>query len=82
VRRNLRYAIAVSLTLGAIVGSGMVWIALQHNPQEIYLDMESGAIHYRQVLPVFFSWFVAVFVAVAVVELAVYVLGRLVRIWK
>lgn len=40
------------------VGCFMVYIALKHNAQEQFINLESGEIYYLNLATVFVSWFV------------------------
>jgi hypothetical protein len=70
---KFRYFVFPILFAG-VVGSLLVYIAFQHNPQGETLDQVTGAINYRYVLALFGSSFaIALAIAVAV-EALVYLL--------
>jgi hypothetical protein len=79
---KLRIFATVAAAAATLIAATMVYIAFQHNPQGEAFDQESGAVHYGYVLALFLTWLVPSFVLVAVCEGAVYLLGRIAKIWK
>jgi hypothetical protein len=58
---------------GSVIGSGMVYIAIDHNPQGAYVDHVTGALNYLDLSLIFLSWFAVVsLVASLAVVLAVW----------
>jgi hypothetical protein len=52
--------LGVASVLGGTVGSAMVFIAIQHNPQEEFVSHATGAIDYAGLSAIFLPWFVLI----------------------
>jgi hypothetical protein len=52
--------LGVASVLGGTVGSAMVFIAIQHNPQQEFVSHATGAINYAGLSAIFLSWFVLI----------------------
>jgi hypothetical protein len=52
--------IAVACILGSVVGAMMVSIAVDHNPQEAFVNTLTGEVDYLGLTQIFLSWFVIV----------------------
>jgi hypothetical protein len=53
----------IACLVGSVTGSAMVRIAMEHNPQEEFLRLATGAINYAGLAEIFVSWFAVVSVA-------------------
>jgi ABC-type uncharacterized transport system YnjBCD permease subunit len=71
-KRFLIVALAIAVVLGVAFGSVATYAALQHNPQEVFRDTESGRIHFDAVAPVFLLNAFVVSLATFVVATAIY----------
>ncbi|WP_429229538.1 hypothetical protein [Inquilinus ginsengisoli] len=80
VTRSLRYAILAGLILGGIVGGLMVSIAMQHNPQGLYVDTETGRVDYFALSKIFLGWSATVAGAVLFAFFAAGAVCRLLRL--
>ena len=49
--------------IGSLVGSAMVYVAMDHNPQEAFVSHATGAISYAGLAEIFVSWFAVVSLA-------------------
>jgi hypothetical protein len=52
---------------GGTIGSMMVYIAIDHNPQGEFVNHETGAVNYAGLSEIFLSWFVVVTLAAGLV---------------
>jgi hypothetical protein len=73
--RTLNSALAgtcMACLVGGAIGSMMVYIAIEHNPQGVYVDHVTGAVNYLDLSLIFLSWS-AVFSVVVSIALALVV---------
>jgi hypothetical protein len=54
-KKFLVVAAAIAALAGILVGAAATYAALQHNPQQEFLDLETGNIHLDAIAPVFAS---------------------------
>jgi hypothetical protein len=57
----------IACLVGSAIGSAMVYIAMEHNPQEEFVSLATGAINYAGLSEIFLSWLVVVSVATGLV---------------
>jgi hypothetical protein len=55
-----RTIVAVACVTGSTVGLLMVFIAVDHNPQEAFISHATGAVDYLALTWIFLPWFVLV----------------------
>lgn len=63
-----------AISAGAIIGAGlaavMVWIAVNHNPQQAYYDVSTDRMDYQALALVWLSWFIPVALITSVLSFA------------
>jgi hypothetical protein len=57
----------VACVVGSVMGSAMVYMAMDHNPHEEFVNHATGAINYAGLSEIFVSWFAVVSVATGLV---------------
>jgi hypothetical protein len=57
----------IACLVGSVVGSAMVYIAMDHNAQEEFISGATGTINYAGLSEIFLSWSVVISVAASLV---------------
>jgi hypothetical protein len=52
--------VAAACVIGSVIGLLMVSIAMDHNPQEAFVNHSTGVVDYAALAGIFLSWSVAV----------------------
>jgi hypothetical protein len=56
-RRAFGWVSLLVAATGCIIGALMVDIAIDHNPQGAFIDLDSGAVNYVSLSLIFYTWF-------------------------
>lgn len=56
--QTLTKAISAGAAIGASLGALMVYVAVDHNPQQAYYDASTGLIDYQALVLIWLSWFI------------------------
>ena len=51
--------LAAASVIGGLFGSVMVYAAIDHNPQQAFVNHETGTVNYVSLSGIFLSWFLA-----------------------
>jgi hypothetical protein len=63
--RSWAAIVAAASVVGSLFGSAMVHAAIDHNPQQAFVNHATGAVAYGHLAGIFLSWFLAANVTVS-----------------
>jgi len=67
---NIKKLVTICSAISAAVSTTMLYLAVQHNAQGEFINLDTGAIDYAYLALIFSSWFVATLIVQLIVVIS------------